>query len=91
MIMYNNNDWAYLYSNLRKAHRRKGVVLNVLVKTGVTIKYQSMMYKAVFQAVLMYGSESWVAKDMIITILEVFYYRIAGQVAGMTSRRGDRG
>ena len=51
-----------MYQNLRKARRRWGVIVRVLVKTGATLRYRGMMYKSVTQSVLTYGSESWVVK-----------------------------
>ena len=43
IILYNNSDWAALYSQLRKSQRRCGVVENVLAKTGAPIKACEMM------------------------------------------------
>ena len=53
-VAFNNSDWAALYQNLRKAQRRWGMVLGVLVKTGATVWARAMFYKAVVQAVLLY-------------------------------------
>ena len=46
-----------------------------------------MMYKALFQAVLLYGSEIWVVTDAMMLFLEGF----ARQIEGMTAQRGDGG
>ena len=37
-VTYNNSDWAALYRNLQKYHRRWGVVENFLGKMGDPIK-----------------------------------------------------
>ena len=86
--MYNNNDWEALYINLRKAQRRWGMVAKVLGKTGVLIKVQEMMYKAVVYVVLLYGSKILVVTDAMMMVLEGFHQRIARKVAGMTVRKG---
>ena len=49
------------------------------------------MYKAVFQAVLLYGRERWVVTDMMVTMIERFHQRITRRIAGMTKRKGDSG
>ena len=54
-IMYNNSEWAALYSNLQKYQRSWGMVEKVLGKAGALIKVCNMMHKAVFQSVLLYG------------------------------------
>ena len=48
------------YQNLRKAQRRWGMVLGVLVKAAVTVQAREMFYKSVVQAVLLYRSDIWV-------------------------------
>ena len=47
------------------------------------------MYKAVGQAVFLYGGKIWVATDKTMTVLEGFHHRIAKQISGMTARKGD--
>ena len=59
------------------------MVTKVLVKTGYMIKSRAMMYKAVFQAVILYGSEIMVDVETMITVLEGFHHRIARRVAVM--------
>ena len=86
-ITYNNSDWEALYINLRKSQRRWGVVEKVLGKMGEPIKLRAIMYKALFQEMLLYGSESWVVTDAMMTVLEGFHHRIARRIAGMTERK----
>ena len=57
-IMYNNSDLLVLYSNLWKSYIILGMVEMVLGKMGAPIKVWSMMYKALFQVVLLYGRKS---------------------------------
>ena len=68
-ITYNNNYWVAIYSNLRKSHRRWGMVEKFLGKTGKPIKARAMMYKAVVQLVLLYGRKIWVVMDAMMTVL----------------------
>ena len=48
----------------------------MLVKTGAHIKAQAMIYKAVYQVVLLYGSKIWVVKDAMMVVLDGFHHRI---------------
>ena len=64
---------------------------NVLGKMGETIKSQEMMYKAVFQVVLLYGREKWAVTEEIMAVLEVFYHSIARQIVGLKVRKIDGG
>ena len=88
-VAYNNRNWAELYSNLRKAQRRWGVVEKVMGKTGAPIKYQAMMYKVVFQAVLLYGRKIWVVTYRMMTVLYIFHLRISRQISVMGARKVD--
>ena len=67
------------------------MLAKVLGKTGAPIKAQEMMYMALVQAVILYGSEIWVAMDVTMTVLEGFQHRISRRIVGMTVRRGDGG
>ena len=53
------------------------MVAKVLGKTGAPIKARTMIYKAVVQLVLLYGSERWVVMGAIMTVLEGFHHMIA--------------
>ena len=48
-----------------------------MMNTGATVQSWVMMYKAVFQTVLIYGSDSWVVMDAILKVLEGFHHRVA--------------
>ena len=86
-ITYNNSDWAELHRNLRKSHGIWGMIVKVIGKTGRPIKVQVMMYKVVFQAVLLYGSEIWVLEDAMMMVLEAFHHSISRQISMMTVRK----
>ena len=65
------------------------MVAKVLGKMGAPIKACAMMYKALVQAVLLYGSPIWVVKDAMVMVIEVFQHMIARQILGMIARKGD--
>ena len=43
-----------------------------LEKTGAPVKDRAMIYKAVVQAVIMYGSKIWVFMDPMMKVVEGF-------------------
>ena len=67
------------------------MVERVLGKTGAPIKAQAMIYMAVVQAVLLYGSEIWAFTDAMMMVQEGFHHRISGRIAGMTAKRSNGG
>ena len=85
--MYNNSEWVALYINLQKSQRIWGMVEKVLVQTGGNIKARAMMYNMVVQLVILYGREIWAMTDAMMTVLEGFHHRIAGQIAGISVRK----
>ena len=58
IIAFNNSDWAAVYQNLQRARRWQVIIARVMEMTGATVHAWGMMYKAVTQSVLLYGSES---------------------------------
>ena len=67
------------------------MVANDLDKTGGLITSRAMMYRAVVQLGLLYGSKIWVVMDAMMVVLEVFHHRIARRIAGMIARKGVGG
>ena len=74
-----------------KSQRRWGFVAKLKGKTGAPIKAQAMMYKALVQAVLRYGSEIWLMVDLMMTVLEGLHHKVTRRIAGMTAIKGDDG
>ena len=60
------------------------MVSKFLGKTGAPIKVHAIMYGTVVQAVILYGSNSWVVMDAIMAVLEGFYHRIVRRITGIT-------
>ena len=58
------------------------------MKTGATVRDCRIMYKAVAQSLLLYGSGSWVVMGGMLKVLEGFHHRSARWIMGMTATRG---
>ena len=50
-----------------------------------------MIYKSVVHLVLLYGIKIFLVMDAMMTMLEIFYHKIARRIAIMTARKGDSG
>ena len=87
-VTFNSRCWADLQRNLWKAQWLWGVAAKVISKTGVPLKSQAMIHKAVVQVVILYGSEIWVVTDAIMVVLEGFRHSIAIQILGMMAQMG---
>ena len=44
-----------------------------------------IIYKAVIRTVFLYGSEIWVAKGLVLAVLEDFHHQVTRRIAGKTS------
>ena len=51
------------------------MVVRVLEKTGATVQARGMMYKAVANLVLLYGSGIWVVTGEMLKVLEGIHHR----------------
>ena len=55
----------------------------MVAKAGVTVWEREIMYKALVQMVLLYGSDIWAVTDATLELLEVFHHRVDHRIAGM--------
>ena len=86
-VTFKSSNWAALKRNIRKAQRRWGMVAKLTTKTGAMVRAHAMMYKAVEQRVLLYGSENLVVTKEMLKVMEGLHYQIAMNVAGMSAQR----
>ena len=82
-VDFNNSDWASIYGKLKKAQRRLRMVEKLLTNMGATVQERTMIYKAVVQTMLICGSESCVAKDAMLKVLEGFHHIADWRIAGV--------
>ena len=86
-IAANNSDWPALYTNLNKARRKWSTLARILTKTGLPPRMAGLFYKAIAQAVLLYGSESWVLSPAMLQPLEGFHHQVARRLTGRLPRK----
>ena len=84
-VAFNNIDWEALYHNLRKVWSWWGVVAKVLMVTGAAVRAQAMIYKAVVQTVLIYGSNRWVVTGSMLKFMDGFHHQVARRIPEKTA------
>jgi hypothetical protein len=89
LLSYNNSDWPTLFYNLKKAQQRWGMVSRVLVRDGASTHAMGLFYKAIVQAVLLYGCETWTLTDPMIKALESFHHKVARRISGKMPKLVD--
>lgn len=82
MIVSNNSDKAAINFNLTKARKKWARFRVVLEKESASPRTRSLFYKAVVQAVLLYGAGSWTISDANRRKLASFHHGIARQLTG---------
>ena len=53
---------------------------------GAMVKVRSILYNAVVQLVLLYGSEIWVVMGAILKVIVGFHHRLARNIMGLTAQ-----
>ena len=77
--------------NLGKARKSWGKVAAVLGKRKVNAQKMAYFYQAIVQAVLLYGSETWVMTQPIIQKLNTFHHQCARFITGSFIHPNDDG
>ena len=80
-------DWLVVVVNLGKSRKSWGRLSWILSREGVDPKVSGKFYKAVAQAVLMFGAETWVLTPRMERSLDRFHNRVARRITGRQPRR----
>jgi hypothetical protein len=83
----NDYDWAAVNYSLKRARMAWGRLAKILSNEKVEPKAMATIYKAVIQAVLLYGSESWAMNNTMECRLQSFHSRCAHHITGQHIRQ----
>ena len=86
LIAGDDADTQAMRLNLRKARGVWARVSRVLRAENASPWTSGMFYKAIVQAVLLYGSETWSLLPLSLKGLEGFHIRAAWRMSGLTER-----
>ena len=86
-----DDDWTAVSGNLQKAKKNWVRMLRILIREGADPKISGHFFKAVMQALLLFGSEKWVLTPQMRRDLRIFQHRIERWTTGRKPRRrGER-
>ena len=81
------NDLPAVVGNLPRARKSVGRLLRILGREGTDPKVMGKIFKAVTQAVLLFGANIWILTYRIEWDLSSFQHRVARRLTGMNPRR----
>ena len=81
-----DSDWPALRRALTKSRGRWARFSRLLRAEGARPRQAGMFYKAVVQAVLLFGSETWVRTQTMDKLLSGFHHRVARRLSGHMPR-----
>ena len=82
-----DNNWPAVVGNLSKARKSWGRLSRILRWEGADARVSGNVFKAVVQAVLLFGAETWVLTLRTERAMESFQHRAARQITGRQPQR----
>ena len=70
-----------MYHNLRKDLQCWGMISELLMNTGATMRSHGVIYKAVEQTMLLYRSGIWVVTGATLKVLDSFHHQADWRIA----------
>ena len=86
-----DDNWQAVAGNLVKAGKSWGRLSRILSREGADKRVSGHFFKAVVQAVLLFGAETWVLTPRIERALESFMHGAARRITGKQPRREGGG
>ena len=80
-------DWKVVVVNLRKAQKHWAHMSQILGREGADPCTDREFYKAVVQATLLFGAESWLMSSWIGRTMGGFQHRVDRRLAKMHPKR----
>jgi hypothetical protein len=88
-ILANDDDIGAIRHNIGKARRKWQMLSQLLIREGARPQIMGVFYKAVVQAVLLYGSETWVITKKKYQLLNAFHVTAARRISRLTFRLNE--
>ena len=89
--MAGDNNWLAVLGNLGKVRRSWGRLLQVIGREGADPKVSRAFYTVVAQAILLFGSETWVLTPRMDKALDSFQSRVARRITERQPRQNKDG
>ena len=82
MLTAGDDYWIVVVCNLGKSRKSWGRLYWILIREGADPKVSGNFYKAVAQAVLLFGAETWLITPRMEQALDSFQHRVARRLTG---------
>ena len=89
--MAGDDDWTAVAGNLLKVRKSWGRLSRILSREGADKRVSEIFFKAVVQAMLLFGAETWVLTPRIERALDIFQHMVARRITERKPRRRGGG
>ena len=89
--MEGGNNLTALLGNSKKSQKCWVQLMKILGREGSNLRVSGISLKTIFQAVLLFGLETWVLTLCIERALGSIQYRVARRITGKNTRRREEG
>jgi len=86
-----DDDTHAVQRQLARARSKWSRLSAILKSQGVKSRVAGYFYKAIIQAVLLYGAETWVISEFLMNQLRSFHSRVARYLTGRHTRQKEDG
>ena len=83
-----DEDWPEVAGNLVKERKSCGRLARILRREGADKRVLGNLFKAVVQAVILFGAETWMLTPRIERAMEIFMHGAPHRITGNQPRRG---
>ena len=87
LILVAENDWTEVVSNVSWERALWNRMTRILIREGAEPWVSGFLFKFIVQAVLLFGSETWVVTPLMGRALGEFQDQVAQRLTGRLSRR----
>ena len=87
VILTTDNDWPVVMRDLARANKVWIRMSCILIREGAALQVSGFFFKAVIQAVLLFGAETWVVTPRMGKALGVFQTQVTRRLMGQLLRR----
>ena len=91
LLDWSDDDWPEILHNISKARQVWGRLGKILWREGVEPTVLEKFYRALVQAVLMFGAETWVLTEIMSQSIEGAHVGLLRQVTCKNSMRKSEG
>ena len=89
VFMAGDGNWTEVSGNLQKARKSWVWIPIILSREGEDSKVLDNFFKAVVQAVFLFGAETWFLTPRMEQALRIFQHRFARSITGRHTRRRE--